>query len=62
MPLVDEHGGGGAAEDRAWSGSDAAVIAVVLADQSSASGAAGLGKVRNLLASGRLSEARQVAR
>jgi hypothetical protein len=38
---------------------DAAVIAVLLGDQSAASGAAGLGKVRSLLASGRLNEARQ---
>jgi hypothetical protein len=40
---------------------DAAVIAVLLGDQSAASGAAGLGKVRNLLDSGRLNEARQAA-
>jgi hypothetical protein len=40
---------------------DAAVIAVVLADQNAASGAAGLDRVRSLLASGRLNEARQAA-
>jgi hypothetical protein len=40
---------------------DAAVIAVLLGDQSAASGAAGLGKVRSLLDSGRLNEARQAA-
>lgn len=40
---------------------DAAVIAVLLGDQSAASGAAGLGKVHGLLASGRLTEARQSA-
>jgi len=40
---------------------DAAVIAVLLADRSSASSAAGLGKVRSLLESGRLNEARQAA-
>ena len=40
---------------------DAAVIAVVLHDQNSASGAAGLGKVHSLLSSGRLNEARQAA-
>ena len=40
---------------------DAAVIAVVLADQNSASDVMGLGKVRGLLASGRLNEARQSA-
>ena len=38
---------------------DAVVIAVVLADQSASTGAAGLAKVRDLLASGRLNEARQ---
>ena len=38
---------------------DAAVIAVLLADQDSASSAMGLRKVRNLLASAQLSEARQ---
>ena len=40
---------------------DAAVIAVVLADQNSASSVAGLAKVRDLLTSGRLNEARQTA-
>ena len=40
---------------------DAAVIAVVLADQDSASSAMGLRKVHNLLASAQLSEARQAA-
>jgi hypothetical protein len=40
---------------------DAAVIAAVLHDQSSASGAAALGKVHALLASGRLNEARHAA-
>ena len=40
---------------------DAAVIAVLLGDQSAASGAAGLGKVHSLLASGLLNEARQAA-
>ena len=40
---------------------DAAVIVVVLAEQASAAGAAGLGKVRSLLAAGRLSEAGQAA-
>lgn len=40
---------------------DAATLAVVLADQNSASGAAGLTKVRNLIGSGRLNEARQAA-
>ena len=40
---------------------DAAVIAVLLGDQSAASSAAGLGKVRSLLASARLNEARQSA-
>jgi hypothetical protein len=42
-------------------GKDAAVIAVVLADQSSARGEAGLAKVRKLLTSGRLKEASQLA-
>ena len=40
---------------------DAAMITVVLADQNSASGAVGLNKVRHLIESGRLSEARQAA-
>lgn len=40
---------------------DAAVIAAVLHDQGAASDAAGLGKVRSLLASGRLNEASQAA-
>jgi hypothetical protein len=40
---------------------DAAVIAVVLAEQTSAAGTAGLGQVRNLLADGRLAEAAQAA-
>ena len=40
---------------------DAAVIAVLLADQDSASSAMGLRKVHNLLASAQLSEARQAA-
>jgi hypothetical protein len=40
---------------------DAAVIAVVLADQNSARSLAGLAKVRDLLTSGRLNEARQTA-
>jgi hypothetical protein len=40
---------------------DAAVIAVLLGDQSAASGAAGLSKVHSLLAAGRLTEARQSA-
>ncbi len=40
---------------------DASVIAVLLGDRSSASSAAGLGKVRSLLESGRLNEARQSA-
>jgi hypothetical protein len=40
---------------------DAAVIAVVLAEQTSAAGTAGLGKVRSLLADGRLAEAAQAA-
>ena len=40
---------------------DAAVIAVVLAEQSSGSNAVGLNKVRSLLASGQLNEARQAA-
>ena len=40
---------------------DAAVIAAVLHDQGAASVAAGLGKVRSLLASGRLNEASQAA-
>ena len=38
---------------------DAAVIAVLLGDQSAASGAAGLAKVTSLLEAGRLNEARQ---
>jgi hypothetical protein len=40
---------------------DAAVIAAALHDQNAASDAAGLGKVRNLLATGRLNEASQAA-
>jgi hypothetical protein len=40
---------------------DAAVIAVVTADQSSASGAASLSNVQSLVTSGRLNEARQAA-
>jgi len=40
---------------------DAAVIAAVLHDQGAASDVAGLGKVRSLLASGRLNEASQAA-
>lgn len=40
---------------------DAAVVAAVLHDQISASGAAGLGKVHSLLAAGRLNEAREAA-
>jgi hypothetical protein len=40
---------------------DAAVIAVLLAEQSSASGAAGLARVLSLLAAGRLNEAGQAA-
>jgi hypothetical protein len=40
---------------------DAAVIAAVLGDQNSAASAAGLDKVRDLLTSGRLNEARQTA-
>lgn len=40
---------------------DAAVIAVLLADQNSATSAAGMAKVRSLLTSGRLNEARQTA-
>jgi hypothetical protein len=40
---------------------DAAVIAVLLADRVAASGAVGLGKVRNLLATARLNEATQAA-
>jgi hypothetical protein len=40
---------------------DAAVVAVVLHDQSSASSAAGLGKVHSLLSAGRLNEAEQAA-
>ena len=40
---------------------DAAVIAVLLADQDSASSAMGLRKVHNLLGSAQLSEARQAA-
>jgi hypothetical protein len=40
---------------------DAAVITVVLAERNSATGAAGLGKVQNLLATGRLREARSAA-
>src|ERR1022692_3310192 len=40
---------------------DAAMIAVVLADQNSASGAVGLNKVRSLIGSGRLNEAGQAA-
>jgi hypothetical protein len=40
---------------------DAAVITVVLAERNSATGAAGLGKVQNLLATGRLREARAAA-
>ena len=40
---------------------DAAVIAVLLADQESASAAMGLRKVHNLLASAQLKEARQAA-
>jgi hypothetical protein len=40
---------------------DAAMLAVVLADQTSASGAMGLSKVRSMIGSGRLNEARQAA-
>jgi len=40
---------------------DAVTLAVVLADQNSASGAVGLSKVRTLIGSGRLNEARQAA-
>ena len=40
---------------------DAAVLVVMLAEQTSAAGTVGLGKVRNLLATGHLSEASQTA-
>ena len=61
-PLSIEHGGGRAAARPAWTAADAAVIAVVLAEQNSASGRDGPeDRCRTCSATGRLREARQAA-